>query len=91
MREKITIGQRLQELRKNNDLSQKAVAVILNISQSKLSKIEHDHQLIDQITLEGFSDCYGVTTDYILGRSIFKYPITAATIYNYLHVSAPCD
>lgn len=59
--------QRIRDLREDNDLTQKQVADILNISQSTYSRYESGFLDIPSSVLIDLSEYYGVTTDYILG------------------------
>ena len=60
---------RLRELRKARGLSQLKVAMDLHMSQNSISRYEtgeHEPGLKELITL---ADYYGVSVDYLLGRS----------------------
>lgn len=61
--------QRLRDLREDKDLRQEDVAKILGISQTVYSRYERGYQTIPVIHLLRLADFYGVTTDYILGRT----------------------
>ena len=53
--------QRIRDLREDRDLTQKQVATVLNCSQGYQNlPLEH---------LLALADYYGVSTDYILGRT----------------------
>lgn len=62
----------MKELREDCDLSQSEVAKILNCSQTCYSKYELGQREIPIRTLCKLADYYGVTTDYILGRTSTK-------------------
>lgn len=59
----------LSELRKEKGLSQKEAAMHLDISQALLSHYEKGIRECGQSFLLKVADFYGVTTDYLLGRS----------------------
>ena len=61
--------QRLRDLREDMDLRQEDVAKILGISQTVYSRYERGYQTIPVSHLLRLADFYGVTTDYILGRT----------------------
>lgn len=61
--------QRLRDLREDKDLRQEDVAKILGISQTVYSRYERGYQTIPVVHLLRLADFYGVTTDYILGRT----------------------
>ena len=61
--------QRLRDLREDKDLRQEDVAEILGISQTVYSRYERGFQTIPVVHLLRLADFYGVTTDYILGRT----------------------
>ena len=61
--------QRLRDLREDMDLRQEDVAKILGISQTVYSRYERGYQTIPVNHLLRLADFYGVTTDYILGRT----------------------
>lgn len=61
------LGKRLVELRGNR--TQKQVAEELGISRARYSHYENSHVQPDNELLQRMSDLYGVTVDYLLGRS----------------------
>ena len=61
--------QRLRDLREDKDLRQEDVAAILGINQTVYSRYERGFQTIPVTHLIRLADFYGVTTDYILGRT----------------------
>ena len=61
--------QRLRDLREDKDLRQKDIAAVLGISQTVYSRYERGFQTIPVMHLIRLADFYGVTTDYILGRT----------------------
>lgn len=61
--------QRLRDLREDKDLKQVQVAEILGIQQTVYSRYERGYQTIPVEHLLALADFYGVSTDYILGRT----------------------
>lgn len=61
------ISQRLYELRKERNLSQKALALELGISQKAISQIENKENGATSHTLILLSKFFKVSTDYLLG------------------------
>lgn len=64
-----TLGIRLKELRKNHGLTQKALADILLIDNSSISKYENDKAIPENELLQRIADFFSVSVDYLLGRS----------------------
>lgn len=62
----------IKSLREDYDLTQAEVAKILNCSQTCYSKYELGQREIPIRCLCLLADYYGVTTDYILGRTKIK-------------------
>ena len=60
---------RLRDLREDRDLLQKDVAKHLNCSQVCYSRYESGKRDIPTDVLIKLADYYGVSTDYILGRT----------------------
>ena len=60
---------RLSELRQSFNLNQKEFAKIMGISPSTVAKYETGDREPDYETLIKFADFFGVSTDYLLGRS----------------------
>ena len=60
---------RLRELRLKNNLSQLELSKKLNISNVTLSQYENGVRRPDINTISDFADFFGVTADYLLGRS----------------------
>ena len=63
------LGQRLRELRKERHLFQRELAELLEITLTHYQRIERGIVNIPTLTLCALADYYGVTTDYLLGRS----------------------
>ena len=64
--------QRLRDLREDMDLNQTKVAELLGIKQTVYSRYERGYQTIPVEHLLVLADFYGVSTDYILGRTNIK-------------------
>ena len=60
---------RLKALRKEKHAKQAEMAELLGISSSHYQKIEYGQINIPAISLMILADYFGVTTDYLLGRS----------------------
>ena len=63
------LGERLRLLRKERNLRQADVAQELEMTDVHYRRIEAGKINIPTLTLNFFADFYGVTTDYLLGRS----------------------
>jgi transcriptional regulator with XRE-family HTH domain len=60
---------RLRELRKEKRLTLVELAEKIHINKSSIARYEVEISIMDAKTLEAFSKFYGVSTDYILGKS----------------------
>ncbi len=60
---------RLKELRKKRKISQLKLALDLNMNQNTISRYENHEREADYEALIRFADYFGVTLDYLLGRS----------------------
>ncbi|MEG1891351.1 MAG: helix-turn-helix transcriptional regulator [Clostridia bacterium] len=58
-----------KNLRKAKGFSQKELGEIMHISQTSISQWETGRTLPDYKTLIAIADMYGVSTDYLLGRT----------------------
>ena len=63
------MGQRLRELRTERKLPQRELAGVLNVTLRHYQRVEHGEINLPVLTLCTLADYYGVTTDYLLGRS----------------------
>ena len=63
------LGGRLRELRKEKKLTQRELAAFLDITEVHYRRVEAGKINIPTLTLCALADYYGVTTDYLLGRS----------------------
>lgn len=64
-----TLGNRLKRARQNINKTQKQISDILGISIGTLSGYERDYRDPDTETLNKLAEIYGVSTDYLLGRT----------------------
>lgn len=62
------IGNRLSELRRKNNYTQKQLADKLNLSQQVISNIERNTTSPDLEFLQGVADLYQITFDELIGR-----------------------
>ena len=63
------LGQRLRALRKENKRPQRALAEFLDVTLRHYQRMEKGEINIPTLTLCALADYYGVTADYLLGRS----------------------
>ncbi|MEY8385712.1 helix-turn-helix transcriptional regulator [Oscillospiraceae bacterium 38-13] len=63
------LGNRLCSLRKEKRLRQVDMAKILSITQTHYQRVEKGKINIPTLTLCTLADYFGVSTDYLLGRS----------------------
>ncbi len=61
--------QRIRDLREDKDLNQTKVAQYLGMSQTGYSKYETGENDIPTAILIKLADFYGVSVDYLLGRT----------------------
>ena len=66
------IGSRIKELREEENLSQRELAEILEISRPSITKYERNEREPSYVVLLRISDYFGVSTDYILGKTVEK-------------------
>ena len=60
---------RLKALRKERNVSQLKLALDLNMNQNSISRYETGEREADYETLIRFADYFGVSLDYLLGRT----------------------
>ena len=63
------INFRMKELRKAKKISQLKLAMDLNMNQNTVSRYENMEREADYKTLILIADYFGVTLDYLLGRT----------------------
>ena len=68
---------RIRDLREDRDLSQKKVAAFLDVHQTTYSDYELGNLNIPIPVLHKLADFYGVSVDYLLGRTPVKTPYPA--------------
>ena len=62
----MTLGEKLQKLRKARHLTQEELATQIGVSRQSLSKWESDGALPDTANIITLADLFGVSTDYLL-------------------------
>ena len=79
MQVKLTIGERLKDLRVERKLTLEQLSVEVGISKSALGKYESDNGMdISPYSIMLLADYYGVSCDYLMGRTETKnHPNTA--------------
>ena len=60
---------RLKALRKSRHISQLKLAIDLGMNQNSISRYENLEREADYNTLIKFADYFGVSIDYLLGRT----------------------
>ena len=70
----INMKLRIRDLREDADLTQKDLAEILNCDQSLYSKYEREERMLPLHLANKLADYYGVSVDYLLGRTDIKNP-----------------
>ena len=65
----MTIGEQIKNLRLEKGYDQQDICAFLNIEQSTLSNYENDRRVPKPDMISKMADFFGVTTDYILGRT----------------------
>lgn len=68
------IGDRIRELRKEDDLSREDLAQKLNLSYSAIAKYESGYRVPDDDTKRNISKYFNVSLDYLMGLSDIKNP-----------------
>lgn len=71
---KIVFGERLKALRNEKQKTLRELAENLNIPYSTLANYERGEREPSYENLVTIADFFGVTTDYLIGRSDFKTP-----------------
>ena len=65
---------RIRDLREDNDVKQKEIAAYLMCDQSLYSKYERGERPLPLEYADKLADFYGVSVDYLLGRTNIKQP-----------------
>jgi len=63
------IYRRIRDLREDNDLTQAQVGKAVNVPQRTYSHYETGTRMIPPFVLVALADFYGVSVDYLLGRT----------------------
>ncbi len=71
---------RLKELRKQKNESQQKLAMILNVSQTMISRYENGLACPDMDTLMAIAQHYNVSVDYLIGFSVDKQPYAKSNL-----------
>lgn len=73
-------GKKINELRKNKNITQEEMAAELGVTAAAVSKWENNYTLPDILMLCALADYFEVTTDELLGRNPnMKYAVIAAS------------
>lgn len=73
------LGSKIQNLRKNKNITQEDLATELGVTAAAVSKWENDYTLPDIIMLCAIADYFEITTDELLGRAKeFSYAVIAS-------------
>lgn len=65
----VVFGQRMKVLRKERKLTQTELGDILGYTNRQYQRMEYGEINVPSLTLIKLADYFGVTTDYLLGRS----------------------
>ncbi len=65
---------RIRDLREDKDLSQQKLAELLQVHQTTYSDYELERSNLPIAALHKLADFYGVSVDYLLGRTNVKVP-----------------
>lgn len=68
-------GELLAELRQDRKMTQKELAQVIYVTSGTISNYENGAHFPDVEKLIKLADFFGVTTDYLLGRSSFNLPL----------------
>ena len=60
------VGQRLKELRKNHNFTQKQIADYLGFKQTQIAKLENNTRTLKSSSLNKLCELYNCTSEYIL-------------------------
>ena len=72
-----TFAQRLKELRKDSNLTQKQLAAGLGVGQSTIANYEQSIRFPDEEMLHRVADYFSISLDFLLGRTDVHTGITA--------------
>ena len=71
---------RIKELRENKKESQQKLAMLLNVSQTMISRYELEQAYPDVEMLIKLAQHFGVSVDYLIGVSESKLPYTKSNL-----------
>lgn len=71
----MSFGDILYRLRVERKVYQKELAIYLHVTVGTISNYENDVHSPDPTTLCKIADFFGVSIDYLLGRTDFRYPV----------------
>lgn len=75
----MNLGNKIQELRKQKNVTQEDLAAELGVTAAAVSKWENNYTMPDILMLCALADFFVVTTDELLGRAKeFKHAVIAA-------------
>lgn len=66
------LGAQIKALRKEKGVAQREMAQLLGMTLRNYQRIEHGDINLQALTLCALADYFGVTTDYLLGRSAHR-------------------
>lgn len=69
----MSVGQNIKRLRKERGICQKELAAFLNLSVGTISNYEKGVHSPDLVTTGKIADFFGVTTDFLLGRTEHRF------------------
>ena len=78
----MTIGKKIQQLRKTNGMSQEDLASHMSVSRQAVSKWELDEAVPDTNNLVQLCKIFGVSADYLLSEDIESHMDNPATREN---------
>ena len=76
----MTLGSKIQKLRKEKGLSQEKLATEIGVSRQAVSKWELDESSPDTAKIVAISQLFNVSTDYLLGNEMDQKEETVTTI-----------
>lgn len=68
------VGKIMSELRAERNMGQKELAILLNVSIGTISNYENNVHTPDPDMLGKIADIFGVTIDYLVGRTGYRCP-----------------
>ena len=69
----MNFGETLKNLRKEKNVTQDELAKVLNMKRTSISGYETGRKEPDFATLSRIADYFGVSVDFLLGRSTIRY------------------